>query len=106
MLNARGAPGAVRIVTLPAKGRALGPAARAALAEGGGGHVASDKAVDVTGADAAREVVADDAQRRVRRVAVAARQDDRLYVLTVSVRRGTPARVLDSQTVLDSFYLD
>jgi hypothetical protein len=106
VLNVRGAQGAVRIVTLPAESHALGPSARAALAEAGGGRIASDEPADVTGADDAREVVADDAQQRTRRTAVIARQDDRVYVLTVSVRRGTPDSVLDSQTVVDSFYLD
>jgi hypothetical protein len=106
VLNARGAPGAVRVITMPSKGRPLDPVAREALAQAGGGRIASDEKVDVTGADDAREIVSDDPERKVRRTVLVAQQDDRLYVLNVSVRRTTPENVLDGKTVVDSFYLD
>lgn len=106
VLNARGPAGAVRVVSEPAeRGRTLGATGRAALTAAGGGRVVRDESHDVTGADAAREVVAEDAQGQVRRTAVVAQRDNRVYVLTVSVRRGTPSSVLDAQTVVDSFYL-
>jgi hypothetical protein len=107
VLNARGAEGSVRIVKSPARGRgSLSSVGREALSSAGGGGVVRDASEDVTGADAAREVVVEDAAGRARRTAVVARRDEDLYVLTVSVRRGTPDSVLDAQTVADSFYLD
>lgn len=107
VLNARGSEGSVRIVRSAARGgRSLSSVGRDALTSVGGGDVVRDASEDVTGADAAREVVVEDRSGRTRRTAVVARRDDDLYVLTVSVRRGTPESVLDAQTVVDSFYLD
>ena len=104
VLNARGSEGSVRIVKSAVRGgQALSSVGREAL---GTGDVVRDASEDVTGADAAREVVVEDPSGRARRTAVVARRDDDLYVLTVSVRRGTPESVLDAQTVVDSFYLE
>jgi hypothetical protein len=98
---------AIEVTDVPAHGRSLDAFVRTARREieRRGGDITGDDAVDVGGADDARELTIRYPDIDFDTTRVVARLDDRFYTLIVAdaTRRGPD---LDNATIADSFYLD